>query len=167
VRRFLVVVSAALLAPAAAGAETPEARLELDLRESSVTDVVRLLAEAGGLQPVFDPGVSCRLTLKTRALAWHEALDATLRACGLGYEAAGRVVRIAPQERLALESRERRELDAARGRSPSASLELWRLSYARAEALAPLLERLLPEGSRVVADPRTNTLLVETRGAGP
>lgn len=166
-RRSLAVVPAALLLLAAAAAEPPEARLQLDLRDAAVTDVVRLLAEAGELQPVFDPGVSCRLTLKAKALTWHEALDATLRACGLGYEAAGRVVRVAPRERLLRESRERRELDAARGASRSDSLELWRLSYARAEAVAPLLERLLPAGSRVVADARTNTLLVQIGGTRP
>jgi hypothetical protein len=35
-----------------------------------------------------------------------------------------------------------------------------RLSYARAQAMAPLLDRILAPGGRVSYDERTNTLLV-------
>jgi type II secretory pathway component GspD/PulD (secretin) len=37
---------------------------------------------------------------------------------------------------------------------------VFRLSYARAEKIAPLLERMLPPQARITYDTRTNTLLV-------
>jgi type II secretory pathway component HofQ len=82
-----------------------------------------------------------------------------LRACGLGLEEEGKVLRIAPRERLRTESEERRRLAEARGRSRTGTVATFRLSYARAAEIAPLLKRLLPAGD-VVFDTRTNTLLI-------
>jgi type II secretory pathway component GspD/PulD (secretin) len=45
-------------------------------------------------------------------------------------------------------------------RTPAGKLELFRLSYARAERMAPLLESVVGPEGRVTVDARTNTIIV-------
>jgi len=137
-----------------------EARLTLDFKDVSATDLVVLLAEASGHQSVVDGDVTCRLTLKLRAVRWRTAFEHVLRSCSLGVEEDGLILRVAPLARLAEEKRQRRTLDDERAHSGPPSLSLFHLSYARAEELAPTLKKLLPAGSDVTYDKRTNTLLV-------
>jgi len=148
-----------LVAAVAAAAGDDEVRISLDVKDAAVVDVVNVLAEAAGLQVVFDPGISCRLTLKLTRVPCATAMDLTLRACQLGREGEDAILRIAPLSRLAEEEAARRRLEEERARAGSHSLTLFRLSHARAEQIAPLLKRLLPGGD-VTYDARTNTLIV-------
>jgi type II secretory pathway component GspD/PulD (secretin) len=143
--------------PAPAG----EARVSLDVKDAPVTDVVRVLAEAAGFQVVFDPGIACRLTLKVNAVAWRAMLDTALGACALGVEEEADVLRVAPVAKLREEAAARRRLNEERSQRPAGRLAMFRLSYARAEKMAPLLEKLLPPQARISYDTRTNTLLVD------
>jgi len=159
---ILAVGALAVASPAVAQPEqSREARLSLDLRDAEIGAIVGALAEVGAFQVVFDPGVSCRLTLRLQEVRWAVALEQALRACRLGYEAEGRVVRVAPLDRLQREADERRQLaeEEARGRSANRQLLRRRLSYARAAELAPLLQVRLASRARVVFDERTNTLI--------
>jgi type IV pilus assembly protein PilQ len=137
-----------------------EARVSLDLKEAPVEDVLRVLAEVGGFQLVMDPSPPCKVTLKLTAVRWLTALDLSLRACSLAREEEGGIVRVATAERLRAESEARRRLEEERQKTPRGGLTLFRLSYARAEAMAPLLKSLLAPRGEVVYDPRTNTLLI-------
>jgi endonuclease/exonuclease/phosphatase family metal-dependent hydrolase len=76
-----------------------EARVSLDLKDAPAVDIVRALAEAGGFQVVFDPGLTCRLTMKLNEARWRSVLDATLSACGLGREEEANVLRVASPTR--------------------------------------------------------------------
>jgi type IV pilus assembly protein PilQ len=137
-----------------------EARITLDVKDAPAVDVVRVLTEVADFQAVFDPGISCTLTLKLTGMRWQKALELTLTSCGLGHEGEGRVLRIAPAARLIEESVARRRLDEERRQRGPALLTLYRLSYARAEEMAPLLKRWLSPRAVVTYDTRTNTLLV-------
>jgi type II secretory pathway component GspD/PulD (secretin) len=142
--------------PAPAG----EARVSLDVKDAPVTDVVRVLAEAAGFQVVFDPGIDCKLTMKVNAVVWRTMLDTALGACALGVEEEADVLRVAPVARLREEAAARRRLNDEKAQRPAGRLAMFRLSYARAEKMAPLLEKLLPPQARISYDTRTNTLLV-------
>lgn len=141
-----------------------EARLSLDVREAKVADIVGLLAEVGGFQVVVDPGVSCALTLKLNEVRWTRALEATLRSCGLGREEEGGVMRVAPLARLAEEAAARRRLEEERRSSAPLRLTLYRLSYARAQEVAPHIKRFLSPRGEVSYDARTNTLIIVDAG---
>jgi type IV pilus assembly protein PilQ len=149
---------AAFGSPADPAAE--EARVSLDAREAPVTDVVRILSEVAGFQVVFDPGIDCKLTMKVNAAAWRSLLDTALGACALGVEEEADVLRVAPVARLREEAAARRRLNEEQARKPAGRLALFRLSYARAEKITPLLQRMLPPQASVSYDTRTNTLLV-------
>lgn len=159
-RRRAVFFLAAVLLGREARAEAPEARVALDAKDAPVGDIVRVLAEAGGFQVVFDPGIDCKLTLKIQQASWRTVLDASLAACSLGFEEGGDVLRVAPVSRLREEAEARRRLDAERAARPQGRLALFRLSHARAEQMAPLLDRAIAPSGRVSYDARTNTLLV-------
>jgi type II secretory pathway component HofQ len=153
----VIRIALALLAATAAPGDG-EARLSLDVKDGEVKQIVQVLARVGELQVVFDPDVSCFLTLSVQELPWTDVLDHALRACRLGAEGSSRVLRVAPLERLERESRERRALAESRGALPK-GIEMQRLSYARAEELAPVIQAMLPDGE-VVFDRRTNTLII-------
>jgi type II secretory pathway component HofQ len=154
------MLAVAMLAGHDVGAAQPLARVSLDAKDAPVVDVVRVLAEAGGFQVVHDPDVRCRLTLKIHQATWRAVLDSALAACGLGFEEEADVLRVAPLIRLREEAEARRKLDAERTAKPQGRLALFRLSYARAQHVAPLLDRMLAPAGRVSYDARTNTLLV-------
>jgi type II secretory pathway component GspD/PulD (secretin) len=165
---LVVVASALVFSPVAEAvahglpgpAPAGEARVSLDAKDAPVTDIVRVLAEAAGFQVVFDPGIDCKLTIKVNAAAWRSLLDTALGACALGVEEEADVLRVAPVARLREEAVARRRLHEERTQRPASRLAMFRLSYARAQQMAPLLERLLPQQARVSYDVRTNTLLV-------
>src|SRR5262249_57164489 len=95
-----VLAVLALSAPAAPRGDG-EARISMDVKDAPLVDVVRLLAEVGGFQVVFDPGIDCKLTLKLNEVTWPAALDVSLRSCGLGRDEESGSLRVASLERLA------------------------------------------------------------------
>ncbi len=165
-----LVVAAALLPLSLAGprlsARAPEApppqdtRISLDFKDVDILDVVRLMAEVGRFQVVADPGVSCRLTLRLEQATLTAAFDVVLRACGLGSDEDGGIVRVAPVARLAAEQAERRRLGEEQRLNRPLRTTSIRLSYAQAAELAPLVKRHLSPRGEVAYDARTNTLLV-------
>jgi type II secretory pathway component HofQ len=149
-----------VLAAAAAAPVREEARISVDLKDAAIVDVVRLLAEVGQFQTVIDPGVACSLTLKLNEVPWPKVLDVALHSCRLGYEEDNGIVRVAPVARLLAESSERRRLAEEQRLSGPLRTMRYRLSYARAQELAPLLKKFLSPRGEVVFDARTNTLIV-------
>jgi len=153
----------ALLAMAIAAASPPaegEARVSLDVRDAPVVDVATLLTEVAGAQVIFDPGISCKLTLKVTNLQWLTVLDLALRSCGLAYEEENAVLRIAPVARLREEAAARRHLEEEKRLAGPRSVTRIRLSYARAQEMAPIVKRFLSPRGEVVYDVRTNTLII-------
>jgi type IV pilus assembly protein PilQ len=141
----------------AAGAET---RISLDFKDADILDVVRLMAEVGNFQVVVDPGVSCKLTLKLKEVPWDTALDVALRSCGLGQDAENGIVRVAPVARLTEEAAARRKLAEEQRLDRPLRTTRYRLSYAKAAELAPIIKKFLSPRGEVVVDPRTNTLII-------
>jgi type II secretory pathway component GspD/PulD (secretin) len=155
----ILLMAAALGSP---GPATPpaEAPVSLDVKDAPIADIVSALAEVGRFQVVFDPAPSCPLTLKLHEVRWQIALEEALRACKLANEEDGGVLRIVPIERLKAENEGRRKLAEERGRSGAHSVSTFRLSYARAAEMAPIVKRLLSPRGDVVYDARTNTLII-------
>jgi type IV pilus assembly protein PilQ len=158
----LGVVALSLLGIAAVPADRSpdEALISLDMKDAAIADVVRLMAEIGAFQVVVDPGVSCSLTLKLKDVRWETALDVALRSCGLAREEENGIVRVAPAQRLLAEHQTRRQLEEARRLNQPTRTTLHRLSYAKAQELAPIIQKFLSPRGEVIVDVRTNTLLI-------
>jgi type IV pilus assembly protein PilQ len=150
----------ALTLAAATAAPPAPVRISLDVKDADIVDVVRLFAEVGGFQVVVDSGVSCKLTLKLKDVDWTQAFDIALRSCNLGQDTENGVAWVAPMSKLVAERQQRRRLDEERRLSGPLRTEMRRLSYAKAQELAPLLKSFLSPRGSVVFDPRTNTLFI-------
>jgi type II secretory pathway component HofQ len=160
---LLLALGLAASAPASsAGMPAPsaETRISLDFKDADILDVVRLMAEVGSFQVVVDPGVACKLTLKLKEVPWDAALDVALRSCGLGRDEEGGIMRVAPVAKLTEEAAARRKLAEEQRLNRPLRTVRYRLSYAKAAELAPLIKKFLSPRGEVVVDPRTNTLII-------
>ena len=159
----LAALLLSLAAPAAPAEPTDppgEARVSVDFKDADIRDILLMMAEVGGFQVVIDPGVACKLTLRLKDVPWDQALDLSLRSCGLGADAENGIYRIAPTAKLAAEMAERRRFEEERRLFRPLRTVRYRLSYARAAELAPLLKKFLSPRGDVVFDARTNTLYI-------
>lgn len=159
---FLLAASVAAPArPVARPATAPEeARISVDFKDADVLDIVRLMAELGNFQVVAHPGISCKLTLKLKEVPLDTAFDLTLKTCGLGYEEASGIYRIAPTATLTAEHAAARKLADEQRLDRPLKTRIYRLSYARAAEMAPLVKKFLSPRGEVIFDARTNTLIV-------
>jgi hypothetical protein len=70
------------------------ARVDLDLKDTDVHDVFRLLADVGKVNIVVGGEVAGRVTLRLRHVQWDQALDVIVRARGLVVEREGNIILI-------------------------------------------------------------------------
>ena len=155
-----VAAGPSVASPAGNGPAGKEARISLDVKDAAITDVVRLLAEVAAFQVVFHPGTTCSLTLKLTEVRWQNALDVSLRACKLAYDEENGILRVASTAQLMEELSARRQLEELRGATAPQRLSSYRLSYARAQQIAPVLKQWLSPRAVITWDERTNTLIV-------
>ena len=161
----LVAALAFILVPAAPAqaarpASPAETKVSVDFKDADVLDIVRLFAELGDFQVVAHPGITCKLTLKLKEVPLQTALDMTLKTCGLGYEESSGIFRVAPVAALTAEHAAQRKLDEERRLAGPLKTRMYRLSYARAAEMAPLVKKFLSPRGEVIFDARTNTLIV-------
>jgi type IV pilus secretin PilQ/predicted competence protein len=141
--------------------------ITLDLSGVDLRAVLRIFAEPSGLNILIDPGVpNTPQDLLLKEIPWDHAMELVLRANQLGMEVDGTVIRIAPLKVLEDEQKARQSLTAARALAGELRFQTFSLSYAKAEALAPLLIKAIPLSSRgqLQVDTRTNTLIITDLG---
>ncbi|MCA9606514.1 MAG: type IV pilus secretin PilQ, partial [Myxococcales bacterium] len=127
---------------------------------ADIHNILRLIAEVGGVNIVTSDDVSGTVTIRMRNVPWDQALDVILQAKGLGMVRRGNLIRVAPLSTLEKE----RELAIARQKQQIelAPLEtrLIPVSYATANDLSPRVQELLTSRGNVSVDERTNVLIV-------
>ncbi len=141
--------------------EARETRIDIDVKEADVLDLLRLLAEIGDFNLVADPDVSCHVTLRLVSVPWPQVLEIVLRTCRLGEDRIGdNMVRVATAEQIRREYEERRKYEEEKRLAGPLVTTYKKLAYGRARDLAPVLERFLSARGSVTFDERTNTLIV-------
>jgi type IV pilus assembly protein PilQ len=135
-------------------------RIDLDLKDADVHNVLRLLADVGHVNIVTADNVSGSVTIRMRNVPWDQALDVVLQAKKLGMVRQGNMIRVAPLADLEKE----RELEIQRRKQEArlAPLEtrLIPVSYADATALQARAKDLLSPRGAIAVDERTNVLIV-------
>jgi len=135
-------------------------RIDLDFHNADIHNILRLIAEVGGVNIVTSDDVQGTVTIRMRNVPWDQALDVILQAKGLGMVRRGNLIRVAPLQTLEKE----RELAIARQKQQVelAPLEtrLIPVSYATADDLSPRVQELLTSRGNVSVDERTNVLIV-------
>jgi len=135
--------------------------ISVNLKDVDLKDFFRLIHEISGLNIVLDPGVSGTLTIVLDDVPWDQALAIVLQNNSLQCQISGNVLRIALPDTL------RREADAIRATQESQALAVDRvtvtryLSYASAKNVVPTLKAFLSKRGDIIADDRTNALIVQ------
>ncbi len=135
-------------------------RIDLDLKDADVHNVLRLLADVGRVNVVTADNVSGNVTIRMRNVPWDQALDVVLQAKGLGMVRQGNMIRVAPLSDLEKE----REMAIARRKQEMqlAPIEtrLIPVSYAEAKDIQERAKDLLSERGTIAVDERTNVMIV-------
>ncbi|MBK6693176.1 MAG: type IV pilus secretin PilQ [Myxococcales bacterium] len=134
-------------------------RIDLDLKDADIHNILRLLADVGRVNIVTADDVQGNITIRMRNVPWDQALDVVLQAKGLGMVRQGNLIRVAPMFTLQKErelklTQQKQELELA-----PLETRLIPVSYASADELqARAKDFLSPRGSLAV-DTRTNVLI--------
>src|SRR4029453_17764274 len=134
-------------------------RIDLDLKDADIHNVLRLVSDVGRGNIVTADNVSGTVTIRMRNVPWDQALETVLQAKGLGMVRQGNMIRVAPLADLNKE----RELAIPRRKSEPqlAPIEtrLIPVSYASAEDLQDRAKDLLSPRGSIAVDERTNVLI--------
>ncbi len=135
-------------------------RIDLDLKDADIHNVLRLLADVGRVNIVTADNVQGSVTIRMRNVPWDQALDVVLQAKKLGMVRQGNMIRVA----LSSDLQKERELEIARRKAEAdlAPLEtrLIPVSYATASDIQARARDLLSSRGTIAVDDRTNVLIV-------
>ncbi|OBS08219.1 Type IV pilus biogenesis protein PilQ [Acidihalobacter prosperus] len=162
-------------------------RISLNFQNIPVRSVLQLLADFTGLNIVVSDAVTGSVTLRLKNVPWDQALAIILQAKGLAEKRSGNVIMIAPAS--VIEAQDQQQIRAQRAQEQLAPLhtEIFQVRYAKAATLAALLQSIrstqsssntgnntqtntgvsgLSSRGSVVADPRTNSLIIRDTDQG-
>ena len=147
--------------PAAVGAKYTGEPISVNLKDVDLKDFFRLIHEISGLNVVLDPQVKGTLTLVLDDVPWDQALDIVLKNNELDRHLEGNVLRIATVDTLKREAESRRAQQEAETLAVEKVTVTRFLSYARSKDVAATVKKLLSQRGDVIADDRTNALIVQ------
>ena len=134
-------------------------RIDLDLKDADVHNVLRLLADVGRVNIITADNVKGSVTIRMRNVPWDRALDVVLQAKSLGMVREGNVIRVAPLSDLEKE----REMAIARRKQEyeltPVETRLIPVSYASAAEVQRKAKDLLSPRGSIAVDDRTNVLI--------
>jgi type IV pilus assembly protein PilQ len=147
-------------APAQPGQRYTGEPISVNLKDVDLKDFFRLIHEISGLNIVLDPNVRGSLTLVLDDVPWDQALDIVLQNNGLDRRLEGNVLRIATRDTFTNEAESRRKQAEAQALAVDKVQVTHFLSYAHAMDVMPIVKKFLSARGDVVADPRTNALII-------
>jgi type IV pilus secretin PilQ/predicted competence protein len=146
--------------PAEKGAKYTGEPISVNLKDVDLKDFFRLIHEISGLNVVLDPQIHGNLTIVLDDVPWDQALDIVLKNNDLSRQLDGNVLRIATVDTLRKEAENRRaQIDAEALAVDKVSITRF-LSYAHAKDVIIPIKKFLSQRGDVVADERTNSLIV-------
>ena len=133
----------------------------MNFKDLDLKDFFRLIHEISGLNVVLDPSVKGSVTIVLDDVPWDQALAIVLDNNGLACTLQGNVLRIATLETMKTEAESRRaQQDAQALAVPKQTITRY-LSYGHAKDAATVVKKFLSARGDVVADDRSNALIIE------
>ncbi len=129
-------------------------------KDADIRDFLKFVATVAKINIIIDPGVTGRVTCELTSIPWDQALDLILKTNGLGSVMEGNVLRIAKIETLTREQEAARKLKEAQQLAGELKVITRTLSYAKARAVQPILQKQLSQRGEIIIDERTNTLII-------
>jgi type IV pilus assembly protein PilQ len=134
--------------------------ISVNLKDVDLRDFFRLIHEISGLNVVVDPGVKGNLTIVLDDVPWDQALDIVLKNNDLDKQLDGNVLRLATKDTLRKEAEENRDLAKAQAEAADVITTTRVLSYAKSTDMATTLKKFLSSRGDIIADDRSNTLII-------
>lgn len=135
-------------------------KIDLDFKDADIHNLLRTLADVGGVNIVIPDEIQARVTVRLRRVPWDQALEVILASKGLWYRREGNLYRVAERAQLDKED----EAEAARlanlVKIEAPEPEIFTLNYSVAKDLKDQLEPLLSPKGRVQFDNRTNSIII-------
>ncbi|HTQ48992.1 MAG TPA: secretin N-terminal domain-containing protein [Polyangiaceae bacterium] len=146
------------LAPEAAAAD--RGKIDVDVVNADVRNVLRLFADIGHVNLVLGDDVTGSVTVRFVNVAWETAMRSVLSVKGLAMERTGNIVLVQRAEAFASERAARISAHELCLATAPLHTQVIRLSYADAEQVAAMIRPTLTKRGRVMVDTRTNTIVV-------
>lgn len=134
----------------------------LEVKNSEVQDVLRLIAKSSGYNIVIGDDVNGKVgTLSLQNVPWDQAFTLVLQTKKLGYVRQGNVIRVATLSSLKGEKEESIANEQSRIRVEPLRTVLIPISYAKANDLQAKAKAFLTERGSIDVDQRTNTIIIK------
>ncbi len=134
----------------------------LEIKNSDIQDVLRLIARTSGYNIVIGDDVQGKIgTLSLNHLPWDQAFTLVLQSKKLGFVREGNVLRVSTTASLRAEKEEAAAVEQASEKVEPIKTVLLPLSYAKAGDLAPRAKTFLTPRGAVETDVRTNTVIIK------
>lgn len=140
--------------------------ISLDLQDTDIDNALRIIAEVSNLNIIASEEVAGKVTLRLNDVPWDQALDVILKTNGLDKVQEGSVIRIAPFEKLRVEREGLKQAQQAAEELEPTTVKYFRVSYAKASELKPLIDGVITERGQVSFDQRTNQLIIRDTQRG-
>ncbi len=135
-------------------------KIDLDFKDADIHNLLRLLADVGGVNIVIPDEIKYRVTVRMRRVPWDQALEVILASKGLWYERNGNLYRIAPRKELDAEAQAEAERRAALAKSEPPATDYITLNYTPASSVKQQIDSMLSPKGSVQVDKRTNTIVI-------
>jgi type IV pilus secretin PilQ/predicted competence protein len=133
----------------------------LNFKDLDLKDFFKVIQEISGLNVVLDPAVHGTVSIYLNDVPWDQALAIVLNNNGLECQLQGNVLRIATLETLKVEAEARRAQQEAQALAvPTVTITRY-LSYGQSRDAVAIIKKFLSKRGDVVADPRSNALIIE------
>jgi type IV pilus assembly protein PilQ len=133
----------------------------MNFKDLDLKDFFRLIHEISGLNVVLDPSVKGTVTIVLDDVPWDQALAIVLDNNGLACTLQGNVLRIATLDTMKTEAEARRAQQEAQALAVPKQTITRYLSYGHARDAVTVIKKFLSPRGDVVADERSNALIIE------
>jgi len=133
----------------------------LEIKNTDIQDVIRLIGRSSGYNIVIGDDVSGKVgALSLENIPWDQAFALVLQSKKLGYVRQGNVLRVATLAGLKSEKEELAAAEASRIKAEPLRTVLIPVSYAKAADLAPRAKPLMTDRGTAEVDERSNSIIV-------
>ncbi|HHL40583.1 MAG TPA: type IV pilus secretin PilQ, partial [Deltaproteobacteria bacterium] len=136
-------------------------RIDIDMVDANISDVLKLLAEVSNLNIITGDDVVGTITLRLKNVPWDQAFDIILRTKNLDKVQEGNIIWVAPADKIKQEKAAALEAKQAEEKLEELKIHLIPVNYATASDLLSQVREVMSERGTVTSEDRTNTLIIK------
>jgi type IV pilus assembly protein PilQ len=130
--------------------------VSLDFQDADIRSVLKVLAFKSGVNIVAAPDVTGVVNIELKDVPWQKALDVILSTYGYGFDRKGNIITVMTVENL---KKYREDTLALQAQEPLVSKTFY-LSFAKAEEVLKIIDKLASKRGFINYDERTNAVIV-------